>query len=75
MKEIASTRLKAGVMLLDLQSDSVLQGELNLDTCGKSAWPSLVGAVDQVNGRYGRGKISIASTGVGADRMSWTMKQ
>ena len=66
---------KAGVMLLDLQPDSLAQGELDLDVHGKDGRSSLMGAIDQVNGRYGRGTIMIASTGTGADRRSWTMKQ
>jgi DNA polymerase V len=66
---------KAGVMLLDLQADSLLQAELDLDVQCKDGRSDLMGALDRVNYRYGRGTIMIASTGTGADRRSWTMKQ
>lgn len=58
---------KAGVMLLDLQADSLLQGTLNLDVQVKDGRSSLMGAIDQVNGRFGRGTIMISSTRAGAD--------
>ncbi|HEX2544245.1 MAG TPA: Y-family DNA polymerase [Ramlibacter sp.] len=67
---------KAGVILLDLQDDSVEQGELALD--GDVASPAgarLMAAMDRINDRYGRGTLQLASAGVGGTARSWTMKQ
>lgn len=70
---------KAGVMLLDLQPDSVQQGELNLEPENdKDVEPGkgrLMGALDLLNRRYGRGTVLVASTGMEGDRRRWAMKQ
>jgi len=70
---------KAGVMLLDLQPDSVQQGELDLDPENdKDMEPGkgrLMGALDLINRRYGRGTVLVASTGLEGDRRRWAMKQ
>ena len=63
---------KAGVMLLDLQPDSVQQGELSLEPepAGRGADKGeLMGALDFLNRRYGRGTVLVASSGLGGD--SW----
>jgi DNA polymerase V len=59
---------KAGVMLVDLQPQGLQQGELDLFGIGdaapatSSAEPSrLMGAVDALNQRFGRGAVSLAS--------------
>jgi DNA polymerase V len=59
---------KAGVMLVDLQPQGVQQGELDLfgnsdDAPGvASTGPSrLMGAVDSLNRRFGRGAVAVAS--------------
>ena len=70
---------KAGVMLLDLQPDSVVQGELDLgdddsleDTADKAR---LMSALDAINKRYGRGTMKMASAGLDGDRRVWSMRQ
>ena len=66
---------KAGVMLLDLQSDSVQQGELDWqDDCGKDR-VRLMSSVDDLNQRFGRGKVQLASAGLRGERRVWSMKQ
>lgn len=69
---------KAGVMLLDLQSDKVQQGELDLegDDCAEVADRSrLMTTLDDLNQRYGRGTVLMASAGLAGDRRAWEMKQ
>lgn len=70
---------KAGVMLLDLQPDSVIQGELDLgdddsleDIADKRR---LMSALDAINKRYGRGTMKMASAGLDGDRRVWSMRQ
>ena len=65
---------KAGVMLLDLQDSSVEQSELDLDDPGPDRG-KLMGTLDALNTRYGRGSIQLASAGVGGADRTWTMKQ
>ena len=65
---------KAGVMLLDLQEGSVEQGELALDGDGQNRG-RLMGAIDRINGRYGRGTVALASVGVGGGERRWAMRQ
>ncbi|OQW86050.1 MAG: DNA polymerase V subunit UmuC [Rhodoferax ferrireducens] len=74
---------KAGVMLLDLQSDTVVQGELDLDTGtdadhGQAHYvdkTQLMSAMDGLNRRYGRGTLKLASAGLAGDKRIWSMKQ
>jgi DNA polymerase V len=70
---------KAGVMLLDLQPDSVLQGELDLeegDTTNEiSEKIRLMSALDTINMRFGKGTMKMASAGLAGDRRVWSMKQ
>ena len=70
---------KAGVMLLDLQPDCVVQGELDLedndsydDLAGKVR---LMSALDTINKRYGRGTMKMASAGLDGERRVWSMRQ
>jgi DNA polymerase V len=70
---------KAGVMLLDLQSNSIVQGELDLEDgttqeeiIEKSR---LMMALDTINKRFGRGTMKMASAGLDGDRRVWSMKQ
>jgi len=67
---------RAGVMLLELQPSTVLQGELELQQ--ESAAPQrarLMTAIDDLNQRYGRSTVVMASAGLAGDRRVWTMKQ
>jgi DNA polymerase V len=70
---------KAGVMLLDLQPDSVVQAELDLgdgstleELIEKSR---LMTALDTINRRFGKGTMKMASAGLDGDRRVWSMKQ
>lgn len=66
---------KAGVMLLELQSDSVQQRELALEDDDVQDRGRLMGTLDGLNLRYGRGTVSLASAGLTGDRRAWSMKQ
>ena len=66
---------KAGVMLLELQPDSVQQHELDLEPEQDKDLGDLMGTLDQINRRYGRGTVLLASTGLAGDRRRWAMKQ
>ncbi len=82
---------KAGVMLVELQSRCVQQFELDWDAPDAELPVSgaehlvdavrprdrtqLMTAMDDINRRYGRGSLQLASAGVGAAPRSWSMKQ
>ena len=71
---------KAGVMLQDLQDAGVEQGELDLidtqeDESGRGNRGALMGAMDGINARYGRGAVALGSVGLAGDRRIWTMRQ
>ena len=66
---------KAGVMLLELQSDSVQQQELALEDHDSVDRVNLMATLDGLNLRYGRGTVSMASAGLAGDRSVWAMKQ
>ena len=68
--------IKAGVMLLDLHSAKLRQGELDLEPldCTRER---LMGVLDELNQRYGCGTVKLASAGIPAtgERASWAMRQ
>lgn len=71
---------KAGVILLDLQPAGNRQGELNFgdDVFESDARKRLMGTLDAVNDRYGRGALKLASTRILRDattREVWEMRQ
>jgi DNA polymerase V len=66
---------KAGVMLLDLQSDLVQQGELDLQDDNAPDRKRLMTALDGLNHRYGRGTVLLASAGLAGNGRVWSMKQ
>ena len=66
---------KAGVMLLELQPDSIVQGELDLEGDNLEDRTRLMTALDTLNGRYGKGTVLMASAGLAGDRREWSMKQ
>lgn len=72
---------KAGVMLLDLQSNTEVQGELDLQTDAihhqsqEVDKTQLMSAMDGLNRRYGRGTLKMASAGLAGDKRIWSMKQ
>lgn len=66
-------------MLLDLHSAMLRQGELDLEPletqdCTRDR---LMGVLDELNQRYGRGTVKLASAGIPATgvRASWAMRQ
>lgn len=65
---------KAGVMLLDLQNGGIEQGELDLEPEPQSRG-QLMGALDKLNERYGRGTVALASAGVKGPQRDFEMKQ
>lgn len=71
--------IKAGVMLLDLHSARLRQGELELEPLDQqeASRERLMGVVDELNQRYGRGTVKLASAGVQVpgERASWAMRQ
>lgn len=66
---------KAGVMLLELQPDTIQQQELALEDDGLHDRSRLMSTLDDLNQRYGRGTILLASAGLAGDRRAWSMKQ
>jgi DNA polymerase V len=66
---------KAGVMLLDLQPQDHQQGELELEDDRVEDRTKLLGALDNLNQRYGRGTVQMASAGLAGNRRVWSMKQ
>jgi DNA polymerase V len=67
---------KAGVMLMDLRPEGLVQSTLALET--EALWapnkPALMQAMDAINQRHGRGALHLASTGATQPR-PWAMKQ
>ena len=63
---------KAGVMLLDLQDNTVIQGNLFLQTADPLKRANLNDTMDQINRRWGRGTLKLASAGFNP---SWKMRQ
>ncbi len=66
---------KAGVMLLDLQSDQIQQGELDWDDDSSKERGRLMSSLDSLNQRFGRGTVKMASAGLQGERRVWSMKQ
>ena len=67
---------KAGIMLMELQPDTVQQIELDLqDDDAPEDRARLMTTLDTLNQRYGRGTVLMASAGLAGDRRAWSMKQ
>lgn len=66
---------KAGVMLMDLQPATRRQGTLDFDATLPENRIRLMQAMDQLNRRYGRGTLKLASAGAPLTRPRWAMKQ
>lgn len=66
---------KAGVILMDLQADTVSQGELELDYDKNPNHSRLMTTLDGLNQRFGKGTVLIASAGLAGKKQVWTMKQ
>jgi DNA polymerase V len=65
----------AGVMLLDLQPEACQQIELDLEDDRREDRTKLMGALDSLNQRYGRGTVLMASVGLVGDERQWSMRQ
>ncbi|WP_373973654.1 Y-family DNA polymerase [Chitinibacter sp. SCUT-21] len=63
---------KAGVMLGDLQPNHAIQGHLFLQSADPLKRAQLNATLDQINQRWGRGAIQLASAGVAP---TWGMRQ
>jgi DNA polymerase V len=71
--------IKAGVILVDIQSADLQQGVLDLDDA-QPAEPKrdrsrLMIAMDAINGRFGKGTVESAATGRTGQARLWEMKQ
>ena len=62
-------------MLLDLQSDTLAQKELDLEDDDEADRGQLMTALDGINRRFGKGTMKLASAGLAGDRRAWSMKQ
>jgi DNA polymerase V len=60
---------------MDLQADSVIQGELDLENDEAPDREKLMITLDGLNQRFGRGTVLMASAGLAGDRRAWVMKQ
>ena len=75
--------IKAGVMLLDLQSDTIRQYELVLensddgvnDASVDNQRQALMSTVDRLNDRYGKGTLKLGSEGLAGNKGAWLMRQ
>ena len=65
---------KSGVMLLDLQDGGMHQGELDLEP-EPAERGQLMGTMDKLNDRFGRGTLVLASAGVKGPQRDFEMKQ
>jgi DNA polymerase V len=66
---------KAGVMLMQLQPDSVQQQELALEDGDVVDRSRLMTILDNLNQRFGRGTVLMASAGLAGNQRTWSMKQ
>jgi DNA polymerase V len=66
---------KAGVMLLDLQSNRHQQAELDLEDERIEDRSRLMLALDTLNRRFGKGKVHLASSGLAGNQRTWSMRQ
>ena len=66
---------KAGVILMDLQADTVSQGELDLEGDDIPDHTRLMSTLDGLNQRFGKGTVLMASAGLAGEQRAWVMKQ
>ena len=66
---------KAGVMLMDLRSDTTEQLSLGLGSHEPETRTRLMNALDNINSKWGRGTLHLASTGTAGKAKAWAMKQ
>lgn len=63
---------KAGVMLLEIQDNTAIQGNLFLQSADPLKRANLNDTMDQINRRWGRGTLKLASAGF---NQGWKMRQ
>ncbi len=66
---------KAGVMLMDLQSANTEQLSLQLGHEEPETRTRLMQALDNINSKWGRGTLHLASAGTAGQARTWEMKQ
>ena len=68
--------VKAGIMLLDLNPQERCQLELPIHypVPGRNKG-KLMPAIDEINRRYGRGTVMLASAGLEGNHRAWSMRQ
>jgi len=66
--------IKAGVILMELADGDAEQFELALDDPGADR-TRLMGAMDNLNRRFGKGSVALASTGITKQSRDWDMRQ
>lgn len=66
---------KAGVGLLDLNAETIVQGDLFAASCNPKT-TALMKVLDQANEKFGRGAMSFASSAIAPDtEAKWAMRQ
>ena len=66
---------KAGVMLLDLMPNNVLQGEFDFGTPDTRDRSKLMATIDTINDRFGRSAIHVGSAARQHTPSDWSMRQ
>ncbi|KVP39771.1 Y-family DNA polymerase [Burkholderia ubonensis] len=66
---------KAGVMLLELQPQGVVQLGLDFDENARKSSTRVMAAMDALNARFGKGTVVVGSTAPAGSRNAWTMQQ
>jgi DNA polymerase V len=66
---------KAGAMLMDLQADTVSQGELDLEGDETPDHTRLMSTLDALNQRFGKGTVLMDSAGLAGEQRAWMIKR
>lgn len=66
---------KAGVMLLELQPQHVVQLSLDFDDASRQRATRAMAAMDALNARFGKGTVVVGSAAPTATPRSWVMQQ
>ena len=67
--------MKAGVILMEIQSSDAQQKEFGFSEKSNNKRTQLMKTLDEINARYGRGSLALASTGIAQQSHEWDMKQ
>ena len=66
---------KAGVMLIDLQADTVSQCELDVQGDNAPDQTGLMSTLDGLSQRFGKRTVLMGSVGLAGEQRGWVMKQ